>query len=102
MADGVSGDGGRDERGADPGARGVGALFAGGRLIAIPRRTARREQVLAHLTERLFEYGRLYSEREVNEALLTVHEDCAALRRYLVDDGWLARSRDGSHYGRVR
>ncbi|WP_049564215.1 DUF2087 domain-containing protein [Streptomyces sp. SBT349] len=87
---------------ADGGARGVEALFARGRLIAIPRRADRRAQLLAHLSETLFEPGRQYSEREVNDLLRTVHQDCAALRRHLVDDGWLARTRDGGGYRRLR
>lgn len=78
----------------------VAALFSHGRLTAIPRRTARREQLLRHLAETLFEPGRSYREPEVNEALRTVHEDCAALRRYLVVAGLLVRSRDGGSYRR--
>lgn len=82
--------------------RGVGDLFtAGGRLAAIPRKPARREQLLAHLTETLFAVERDYTEPEVNELLRTVHEDCAALRRYLVIAGHLGRTRDGSGYRRV-
>ncbi|WP_066945002.1 DUF2087 domain-containing protein [Streptomyces lushanensis] len=84
------------------GAQGVAALFSRGRLTAIPRKAARREQLLTHLTETLFERDRTYSEREVNEALLTVHEDCSALRRYLVVAGLLVRPKDGSSYRRVR
>ncbi|MFF8383600.1 DUF2087 domain-containing protein [Streptomyces kanasensis] len=81
---------------------GVSALFDGsGRLTAIPRRPARREQLLAHLTETLFEEGRPYSEPEVNEALRTVHDDCSALRRYLVVAGHLSRTRDGRTYHRA-
>ncbi|MFF1956594.1 DUF2087 domain-containing protein [Streptomyces sp. NPDC058220] len=83
------------------GSPGVAALFSQGRLTAIPRRAARREQLLIHLTETLFERDRAYSEREVNEALLTVHHDCAALRRYLVVAGLLDRPKDGSSYRRV-
>ncbi|MET9468670.1 DUF2087 domain-containing protein [Streptomyces sp. NPDC006544] len=82
--------------------RGVSDLFtAGGRLTTIPRKAARREQLLAHLTETLFAVDRDYAEPEVNELLLTVHEDCAALRRYLVIAGHLSRTRDGSGYRRV-
>ncbi|MFF8555999.1 DUF2087 domain-containing protein [Streptomyces sp. NPDC015501] len=80
----------------------VEALFSRGRLVVIPRRPARREQLLAHLAETLFEPERSYTEREVNEALLTVHEDCSALRRYLVVAGLMVRSRDGSDYRRGR
>ncbi|MGW0940795.1 DUF2087 domain-containing protein [Streptomyces sp. NPDC002666] len=74
---------------------GVAALFSQGRLTAIPRKTARREQLLEHLAHTLF---RPYTEREVNDALLTVHDDCAALRRYLVIGGKLARTKDGVTY----
>ncbi|MDX2848466.1 DUF2087 domain-containing protein [Actinacidiphila glaucinigra] len=84
------------------GAHAVSALFSQGRLTVIPRRAVRREQLLRHLTETLFRPGRDYREREVNEALRTVHDDCAALRRYLVEDGWLERSADGSAYRRKR
>ncbi|MFF8913133.1 DUF2087 domain-containing protein [Streptomyces sp. NPDC015032] len=80
----------------------VAALFSHGRLTAIPRKTARREQVLVHLAETLFERDRTYTEREVNEALLTVHEDCSALRRHLVVAGLLVRPKDGSSYRRGR
>ncbi|MFF5724953.1 DUF2087 domain-containing protein [[Kitasatospora] papulosa] len=84
------------------GSRQVAALFSGGRLTAIPRKPARREQLLAHLAQTLFQHDRVYTEREVNDALLTVHDDCSALRRYLVVAGLLERPRDGSSYRRAR
>lgn len=56
----------------------VHALFREGRLTTVPRKAARREQVLAHLAQTLFERDRDYTEREVNDVLLTVHDDCAA------------------------
>ncbi|MFE6778917.1 DUF2087 domain-containing protein [Streptomyces sp. NPDC057702] len=80
----------------------VSDLFSRGRLTAIPRRAARREQLLRHLTETLFQPARAYREPEVNAALRTVHDDCAALRRYLVTDGWLTRTPDGGSYRRSR
>ncbi|MET9952865.1 DUF2087 domain-containing protein [Streptomyces sp. NPDC006339] len=76
-------------------------LFAAdGRLKAIPRKPARRAALLDHLAATLFEPGRSYTEREVNEALKTVHADFPALRRYLVVGGQLARTKDGSAYHR--
>ena len=81
--------------------RTVADLFSGGRLLAIPRRAARREQLLVHLAETLFAEDRAYTEPEVNDALRTVHEDCSALRRYLITSGLLTRTRDGSSYRRV-
>ncbi|MEU3688040.1 DUF2087 domain-containing protein [Streptomyces narbonensis] len=81
--------------------RPVADLFsADGRLKAIPRKPARREALLAHLAETLFEADREYREPEVNEALRTVHEDFSALRRYLVIGGFLGRTKDGSAYHR--
>ncbi|MFE1347845.1 DUF2087 domain-containing protein [Streptomyces sp. NPDC058757] len=86
-----------------PSPRPVADLFsAEGRLVAIPRRQARREALLAHLAETLFDLGRVYREAEVDEALKTVHEDYPALRRHLVVGGHLARTRDGAAYHRQR
>lgn len=87
---------------ASESARGVHALFSRGRLTAIPRKPARREQLLVHLAQTLFERERDYTERQVNEALRTVHDDCAALRRYMVVAGLLTRTRDGGSYRRGR
>ncbi|MBD0690994.1 DUF2087 domain-containing protein [Streptomyces sp. CBMA123] len=85
-----------------PAARSVAGLFSpDGRLITVPRKAARREQLLAHLAETLFEPGRGYTEAEVNDALRTVHDDAPALRRDLVEAGHLARTRDGSDYRRA-
>ena len=62
-----------------------------GRLLAMPAAHAKRLVVLDHLAG-LFEPGRRYPEREVNELLGRYHPDYAMLRRYLVDDGFLDRA----------
>jgi hypothetical protein len=69
----------------------VGRFLRGGRLVAIPAARSKRLVVLDHLAG-LFEPGRRYPEREVNEILGAVHPDYAMLRRYLVDDGFLDRA----------
>ncbi|MFI5979562.1 DUF2087 domain-containing protein [Streptomyces sp. NPDC051555] len=80
----------------------VADLFsATGRLKAVPRKPARRDQLLRHLAETLFEPDRDYTEPEVNGALRSVHDDSAALRRYLVIAGLLTRTRDGGSYRRA-
>jgi hypothetical protein len=61
-----------------------------GRLLSVPAAHGKRRVVLDHLAG-LFEPGRRYPEREVNELLGRYHPDYAMLRRYLVDDGFLAR-----------
>ncbi|MEU9252662.1 DUF2087 domain-containing protein [Streptomyces sp. NPDC048270] len=81
--------------------RDVSDLFSGGRLTAIPRKAARREQLLVHLAQTLFAADRQYTEPEVNDALRAVHEDCSALRRHLITSGHLTRTRDGSSYRRA-
>ncbi len=65
-------------------------LGADGRLVSIPSRHAKRLVVLDHLAQ-LFVPGERYEETEVNRRLRAVHDDVAALRRYLVEDGFLSR-----------
>jgi hypothetical protein len=78
----------------------VRALFRRGRIVAIPRTPELRLSLLRHLAGR-FEPGRTYREPEVNAVLREVHDDHAALRRYLVDEGLLVRSDDGASYRRA-
>lgn len=61
-----------------------------GRLTSIPTKHAKRMVVLDWLAQR-FEPGRRYSEPMVNLILGQCHPDTAALRRYLVDAGFLDR-----------
>ena len=65
-------------------------FFAGRRLREIPAQHSKRLTLLRYLVER-FEPGREYREADVNRILNDVHEDHAALRRYLVDEGLLSR-----------
>ena len=78
----------------------VRALFRRGRIVAIPRTPELRLSLLRHLAGR-FEPGRTYREPEVNAVLREAHDDHAALRRYLVDEGLLVRSDDGASYRRA-
>jgi hypothetical protein len=61
-----------------------------GRLVSIPMARSKRLVVLDHLSQE-FEPGWRYAESDVNEILADYHEDVAALRRYLVDEGFMAR-----------
>ena len=63
---------------------------ADGRLHTMPTRHVKRHAVLDHVAQR-FELGVVYAERDVDAVLKTIHDDHAALRRYLVDDGFLTR-----------
>ena len=67
-----------------------------GRLTSIPAQRAKRVVVLDFLSMQ-FEPGRPYPERDVNFMLGKFHADYAALRRHLVDEGFLER-RDGFYW----
>jgi hypothetical protein len=90
---------GADDDGAVGGPARVRALFSRGRLVEIPRAPELRLELLRHLAGR-FEAGRTYAEPEVNALLREVHDDHAALRRYLVDAGLLVRDDTGVSYRR--
>jgi hypothetical protein len=76
----------------------VGRFIKDGRLVIMPSKRAKLRLVLDHLAQD-FEPGRSYQEPEVNEVLERYHDDYAALRRYLVDEGFL--SREGGVYWRT-
>jgi hypothetical protein len=61
-----------------------------GRIVTLPARRSRRLVLLDHIAQ-LFDVGVRYQEGEVNRMLRNLHEDYAALRRYLVDEGFLSR-----------
>ena len=79
-------------------ARVLRAFVRGGRLLSIPASHGKRQVVLDLLAQE-FEPGRRYPERQVNAMLARWHPDTAALRRYLVDDGFLERG--GGEYWRA-
>lgn len=67
-----------------------------GRLMTIPTVHSKRLVVLDWLAQE-FDPGRHYSEAAVNLILGQRHADTAALRRYLVDEGFLDRA-DGQYW----
>jgi hypothetical protein len=64
----------------------------GQRLISIPAQHKKRLVILRWLAED-FQPGRRYAEPEVNRILSRHHPDFATLRRYLVDEELMQRSR---------
>jgi hypothetical protein len=72
-----------------------------GRIVQIPVHRKSRLVVLDWLAQH-FDPGQRYSERMVNLIIGRIHPDTAALRRYLVDEGFLDREqgeywRSGGH-----
>jgi hypothetical protein len=68
----------------------LATFFRNDQLVLMPTRRAKRLVVLDEVAQ-LFELGRTYPEKEVNDLLAPVHPDVAALRRYLVDEQFLSR-----------
>jgi hypothetical protein len=67
-----------------------------GRITQIPSSTGKRRILLEWLAQD-FEPGQRYSEAMVNLILGRRHADTAALRRYLVDEGFLDRA-EGAYW----
>jgi hypothetical protein len=63
---------------------------ADGRISQMPAKRVKRLALLDHVAGS-FEVGRKYTEKEVTAVLKRLHHDHAALRRYLVDEGFLTR-----------
>jgi RimJ/RimL family protein N-acetyltransferase len=84
-------------------ARMLGRFFADGRLMEIPT-AARKRRLVVEKIALEFEPGRRYSEQEVNLAIQLIHEDYVAIRRYMIDEGFMDRAdgaywRTGGRYG---
>jgi DNA-binding HxlR family transcriptional regulator len=69
------------------------AFLVDGRLESIPAQEKKRDVVLHFLLDRCFVEDRDYPEKEVNQRLALFHPDVAALRRYLVEGGFMTRDR---------
>jgi hypothetical protein len=62
-----------------------------GRIGAMPAGRSRRLLLLAEVAQ-AFEPGVRYPEQEVNDVLGLMYPDYAALRRYLIDEEFMARA----------
>jgi hypothetical protein len=79
-----------DESASPKSAAVLRAFVRGGRLLRVPAQRTKRLVILDYLAGH-FEPGVSYTEPEVNEKLSAFHPDYAALRRYLVEEDFLAR-----------
>jgi len=69
-------------------------FFRNGRLTEIAAKRSKRRMVLERIALE-FEPGRRYAEKEVNATVARYFSDHAALRRALVDEGFLDRDHGG-------
>lgn len=69
------------------------------KLSHFPPKEKKKVVILAVIAER-FERGRRYAEKEVNGILREIYDDYATLRRYLIEYGFMDRTRDCAEYWR--
>ena len=68
-----------------------------GSVKTFPAKEKKKIVVLRKISEQ-FKMGRQYSEKEVNRILVRIYDDHVLLRRYLIEYGFLDRTRDGAIY----
>jgi hypothetical protein len=92
-----------DAKGEDGDVRKVLKTFikADGSLKQIPPMGNKLLIILNFIVD-AFDFEANYTEKEVNTILRRFHVDTAALRRYLVDEGLMARESNGTKYWRVK
>jgi len=67
------------------------------RLKAFPPKEKKKVVILTEIA-RLFEPGKRYTEREINDILAPVYADYVTIRRYLISYGFMDRVSDGCAY----
>lgn len=77
----------------------IDTFFEYGKLKSIPTQR-KKERIVLEVIAEAFEYGRIYTEREVNIILADFHDDFCTLRRDMVGERLLDRDRNG--YWRVK
>ncbi|GCF95914.1 LytTR family transcriptional regulator [Enterococcus florum] len=70
------------------------------KLISLPRKEKRKVIVLAKIAES-FDSKKNYSEKAVNQVIQLFFEDFVTVRRYLIEYGFLNRTKDGQSYWRI-
>lgn len=68
-----------------------------GSLDLLPSKEKRKIIVLQQIMKR-FVPNTIYSEKEINEVLKSIHSDFATIRRYLIEYGFMDRSTDCAEY----
>ena len=71
-----------------------------GYIEQIPTNRRKLNVILQYLVEH-FEFGEIYTEKQVNTIIGALNYDISGLRRDLISVGYMDRERDGSAYWRV-
>jgi biotin operon repressor len=72
-----------------------------GTIGQLPTNRRKLDVILRYITEH-FDFGKIYTEKQVNEIIGGLNEDISGLRRDLISVGYLERKVDGSEYWRVK
>lgn len=78
--------------------RGIERYLRDGRIDRYPSNAAERRELLEVVARRALRPGEALSEQEINGRLAAFADDVALLRRRLVDEGLVERTRSGSSY----
>jgi hypothetical protein len=73
------------------------SYFKGNRLSTFPSSEKKKIVVLQHIMKN-FNVNNKYMEKEVNEVLKNIYEDFVTIRRYLIEYGFMDRTKDCSLY----
>ena len=76
----------------------INSFFEYGKLKAIPAQR-KKERICLEEMAKSFEAGRTYEESEVNEILLTFHDDYCTIRRDMISEKLMER--EGTKYRRL-
>lgn len=79
-----------DQRDAEYRKRVVEAFFEYGKLKSIPVQR-KKERIILEEIAKAFEYGRIYTEREVNIIIADFHDDFCTIRRDMIGEKIMAR-----------
>ena len=79
----------------NPGQQVIERFMKKGKFETLPVQRKKRKYILEHIL-RQFELNRVYSEKEVNEAVSEFHDDYCRVRREFVDEGMMYR-KDGKY-----
>lgn len=67
------------------------------KLKHFPKKEKKKIVILAKIADYL-DQGQVYTEIELNHQLAMIYDDIATVRRYLIEYGFMARTKDGSAY----
>ena len=77
----------------------INSFFEYGKLHSIP--VQRKKKLICYeVIAENFVPGRVYSEKELNEIIIPIHEDYCTIRRDMIGEGILRR--EGSNYIRIK